>query len=526
MNSCSCFRRRTPSPTNRHAVKIEILIDPRNFRRWHQRLRDRLAHVLPRAKIRLARQEGAGGFSAEVGALLGLEKTILRRMRPTLCDRAPATALEPARDAGQKPDVVIDLTGASAAGRAPGTALWRVLYDNAPGEAAAIAALLGGACPSLALEDARRGAILGEALPSLEAADGLTGGLEAVFSRVIFLIEQALLSPRRAFERPQVRTATGRRPAAFFARAMAHEALRRIYHLSCHSPHWRIGWRLHDGPGVLETGVLSGPRWQVLPDLGDSFAADPFPIEWRGQRALFYERLDYATNKGTIWVQPFDESGPSGPPLPALEEPWHLSYPFLIVHEGELCMVPEASASGAVSIYRCERFPTRWRCVGQLLEGVEAADATIFRHAGRFWMMSVVRDGAGGYSDTLAIHHAADLFGPWREHALRPVLIDSRLARPAGGVVEVEGALWRPVQDCSTGYGKKLALARIDALDEENFAQTRMSLISPGPEWPGARLHTLNRWGRLEVIDGAILTPKNAALRRMVHGAIDRSRMA
>ena len=161
-----------------------------------------------------------------------------------------------------------------------------------------------------------------------------------------------------------------------------------------------------------------------------------------------------------------------------------------------------------------------------MLEGVEAADATIFRHAGRFWMMSVVRNGPRGYSDTLAIHHAADIFGPWREHALRPVLINSRLARPAGGVVEVEGALWRPVQDCSTGYGKKLALARIDALDEENFAQTRMSLISPGPEWPGGRLHTLNRCGQLEVIDGAILTPRNAILRRIVHGAIDRRRMA
>lgn len=506
-------------------MQIEILVDPRNFRRWHESLRDRLAHVLPRATVRLARQEGAGGFPAEIGALLGLEKAVLRRMRPTLCDRSPATALEPAREGEEQPDVVIDLTGGHAPGRAPGKAVWRVLYDNAPGEAGAVAALLGGACPALALEEAGGGAVLGAALPSLEAADGLTGGLEAVFSRVIFLIEQVLLSPRRAFERPPARPAAGRRPAAFFARAMAHEALRRIYHLSCHSPHWRVGWRLHDGPGVLETGSLSGLRWQVLPDLGDSFAADPFPIEWRGQKALFYERLDYATGKGTIWVQPFDDSGPMGPPLPALEEPWHLSYPFLIVHEGELYMVPEASASGAVAIYRCVDFPGQWRCVGQLLTGIEAADATIFRHARRFWMMSVVRDGAGGYSDTLAIHHADDLFGPWRQHALRPVLIDSRLARPAGAVVRHSGALWRPVQDCSTGYGKKLALARIDALDDENFAQTRMSLISPGPAWPGGRLHTLNRWGRLEVIDGAILTPKNPTLRRFVHGAVDRSRM-
>ena len=100
-------------------------------------------------------------------------------------------------------------------------------------------------------------------------------------------------------------------------------------------------------------------------------------------------------------------------------------------------------------------------------------------------------------------------------------LIDARLARPAGPVVERDGALWRPAQDCSAGYGRKLALVRIDRLDPENFEQTRVHLLAPGRYWPGDRLHTLNRWGRLECIDGAILAPKNSALRRMTHNFID-----
>jgi hypothetical protein len=184
-------------------------------------------------------------------------------------------------------------------------------------------------------------------------------------------------------------------------------------------------------------------------------------------------------------------------------------------------MAPEASMSGAVSIYRCVEFPARWECAGRLVTGIEAADATIFQHAGRFWMTSVVRDGVGGYSDTLAIHHAPDLLGPWEEHAQRPALIDSRFARPAGAVVDYNGALLRPVQDCSTGYGKRLVIMRVDALDEENFSQTPVKVIAPGRAWPGNRLHTLNRCGRLECIDGAIFTPKNMALRRQAHRFID-----
>jgi len=43
-----------------------------------------------------------------------------------------------------------------------------------------------------------------------------------------------------------------------------------------------------------------------------------------------------------------------------------------------------------------------------------------------------------------------------------------------------------------------------------------MNLLSPGPEWTGTHLHTLNRWGRLECIDGAGVTPKSERLRQLV----------
>lgn len=503
-------------------MQVEILVARGNFRRWHQRLRERLARLAPDAAVAFRLVDSGDAYPGATVQLLALERLLLRRSRPTLLDRADAR--DAAQSAGAAPDIVIDLTGTDDAAPAPGGArLLRPLYDGAASEAAAAAALLAGACPAIALEEPASGAIVATGLPSLEAADGLTGGLEAVLSRVVTLIEQAILSPRRTYERPSSvnRERAPRGAAAYFLRALAFNCARAIYHLCCYSPHWRIGWRFVDGPGVLETGALSGKRWNVLQDRATHFSADPFPVEWRGQPCLFFESLDYRTDKGAIFAQRFDANGPAGEPFLVLEEPWHLSYPCLIEREGELYMLPEASLSGAVTLYRCVDFPGKWEPVGQLLTGIEAADATIFQHAGRFWMMSVVREGVGGYSDTLAIHHAPDLLGPWEEHAMRPALVDSRLARPAGAVVENNGALWRPVQDCSTGYGKKLALTRIDVLDAENFSQTSMSLISPGPDWPGARLHTLNRWGRLETIDGAIFTPRNMTLRRLAHSAME-----
>jgi hypothetical protein len=494
--------------------RISIVVTSCRFLRWHERLRNSLAQRWPQAEVTFTFDPRTDDQPAIVTNLLTLEQMLLRRNKSALSDRLQPSPQDAATDSNA--DVTIDLVGDLSASGA--TRILRPLFDGIANDQNAITAIMSYAIPTLAVEDAETGAVLVQGFPSFEAAEGLTGALDAVYSRLSVLIEKALVA---LDEKPILSEAPinrgAPRPAAFIARILCYECARWIYHLCCHSPHWRIGWRFVDGPGVIDTGALSGPRWRAMPDQATAFAADPFPIEWRGQTGVFYELLDYRENVGEIFFQKFDASGPVGAPVRALKEPWHLSYPSLIVEEGELYMVPEASLSGAITLYRCVEFPTKWEAVAKLVEGIEAADATIFRHNGRYWMTSVVRDGFGGYSDTLAIHHAPSLFGPWEAHALSPVLVDSRVARPAGAVVSHNGALLRPVQDCSNGYGMGMAIMRIDALDPQTFRQTLVAKLRPGMDWPGKRLHSLNRYGRLEVIDGALFSPKFMPLRRALH---------
>lgn len=496
--------------------RVKILVPRGRVMRWHQSLQERLTKLYPDSEIFIHGKDGENEWPSGVAPLLALERLLLRRSMPTLAD---VIDLRPAQ-AATHCDVTIDLTGGAAA--ATGARVLRPLYDSEPSDSNAVCSLLAGRAPRLAVQDATTGAVFAQGLPSLEAADGLTGGLEAVYSRVIALIERGLAAPTPVPESlPASPKAAPRRPDAYALRNAAFQCARAIYHLCCHAPHWRVGWRFVNGPGLVETGALGDKRWRPMEDRELSFAADPFPIEWRGRMGIFYERLDYRTNKGLIYFQEFGPEGPKGEPLCAVEEPWHLSYPFLIQQDGELYMLPEASASGALMLYRCVDFPRRWERVATLLDKIEAADATIFVHNGRYYMTSVVRDGVGGYSDTLAIHHAPGLFGPWEEHALRPVLIDSRYARPAGALIRHGGALLRPVQDCSASYGGRLIVMRVDELAPETFRQTPLTTISPGGVWPGKRLHTVNRCGALECIDGAIFSPKSVTLRRMTNRLVD-----
>jgi hypothetical protein len=71
-----------------------------------------------------------------------------------------------------------------------------------------------------------------------------------------------------------------------------------------------------------------------------------------------------------------------------------------------------------------------------------------------------------------------------------------------------DGRLLRPAQDNRTGYGASLLLTEVTRLDEGGFEQQVLAPLTAGPRWPGRRLHTLNRAGRLEVVDGSAMSPR------------------
>jgi hypothetical protein len=498
--------------------------------------RERIEHARLAARARqagwrvsLERRPGAPP-SGEAAALLALERLVLRRGRETGGDALSQELDLPAP--GADPDWTLDFSGAP-----PGGSARRLvpLFDGAPGEDALLDALLSGRSPILALV-AGDDEIVGEGVAALEAAFGLGGAIEAALSRVGTLALAHLADPRPrrlavgGLVRAPASPADGavgafgfyappappprRAKAGALAARVAKAAAMKIYRLATYAPHWRVGWRFNDGPDVLDRLSLEGPRWNVLADPGDHFYADPFPIEREGRTVLFFEDLDHRHGRGVISAVEFGPTGPLGPARVALDEPWHLSYPFLVEDAGALWMVPESSAAGDVALYRCVEFPWRWERTATLLSGVEAADSTLFRHEGRWWMTSVVRPPCGGYSDTLHLYHAPTLQGPWEPHPANPVLIDAGTARPAGPVTSRGGALWRPIQDCELGYGVGLRFARIARLDREGFAQEVRATLRPGPAWPGRKLHAWARHGRLEAIDGAAINPRWAPARR------------
>jgi len=459
---------------------------------------------------------------AGLEALFELERIALHRGRSCGADRLKVIP-EPSQATTGTADVIVDFTAAEREPNCSARLYLRPHFDGAAGENAALAAILAGDLPVIEIVNEVDGTVMDRGHPSAEVAASLSGALDTVMARTLTMLSAVLSGAPRILPQfiSSAHRSDPRNPVAHVARGLAASIAKEIYRLCCYAPHWHVGWRYAGDADVWRTGDLSGPQWKVLGDPGHRFYADPFPVKWQGRTFVFFEDLDHRVGKGIISAIEFDGSGPIGTVEPVLEEPWHLSYPFLIEDNGELWMIPESSAQRDVAVYKCVCFPDRWERHCTLLSGLELADVTITRHHGLYYLFGAWRDGTAGYSDTLAIYHAETLFGPWQPHASNPVLMDRATARPAGNFVNIDGRLWRPVQDCTNGYGAALGLAEVLELSPTAFRQEIRHALKPGPVWPGRKLHTLNRCGQLEVIDGSRVQPKTTAF---VNGLVSTTR--
>jgi len=272
--------------------------------------------------------------------------------------------------------------------------------------------------------------------------------------------------------------------------------------------HWRLAFRA--GPqSAIDDGAagLDGFRWIESPP--GRFFADPFLLERDGQRWVFFEDFDYASGRGHVSCAPIDRHDGLGAPIRVLDRPYHLSYPCVFSHDGELFMVPETWYNGAVELYRCRRFPDDWRLEKTLFQG-RAVDTSVWIDKGRCWFFVTLLE-PHGYGSQLWVFHSESLTGAWTPHPASPLSTDVRTSRGAGAILQHNGRLLRPSQDCSAAYGQSFTLNEIQVLDPARYEERPAVRIGPVRGLVGT--HTYGRLGEIEVVDGCTEMPAKFAHR-------------
>lgn len=267
---------------------------------------------------------------------------------------------------------------------------------------------------------------------------------------------------------------------------------------------WRVGLVRAPMETLFAAGALATAEVTWLPEPGAlRFLADPFGI-WRdGKLFVFVETYDYRERVGAIEVLTFDAGLQLLDRQPALKEPWHLSYPFIVEADGETWMLPEAHKSGRLTLYRAEAFPNRWAPVATLELDEVAIDATPCFHEGRWWLFYTPATSKAAKVGALHAAYAERLTGPWTPHPGNPVRLDASSSRPGGTPLRIDGAIVLPVQDCRRTYGGAIRPLRITVLTPERFeAEAGEAIAAPaGFGAYTAGLHTLSGAGDVTLID-------------------------
>lgn len=265
---------------------------------------------------------------------------------------------------------------------------------------------------------------------------------------------------------------------------------------------WQLRYKFDQNTGIGFDDQLNTYQ-QILPPK-DRFWADPFIVEENGVYYVFVEELKYWEGKGYISVIELKEE--VSKPLKSqkiLEQPYHLSYPFIFKLKDTYYMIPESIANKTIALYKCEDFPLKWRYCSTLMENVIAADSTIKFHDGKYWLFTLIEPEQGittnkdlhiFYSDDLLSNH-------WVAHSANPVVSNVSSARPAGNIFEDKGVLYRPSQDCSKRYGWAMCVNQIITLNENEYLEKKVAHIMPNWEKNLLATHTFNKVGKLSMVD-------------------------
>jgi hypothetical protein len=278
------------------------------------------------------------------------------------------------------------------------------------------------------------------------------------------------------------------------------QMLRKLWELTFHVEVWNVGFTRQSVAEILKSAKVdaSGVTW-CKPHEPGHFIADPFAYQLDGVEQVLVE--DYPQGgRGRISKLLESTSRPQVALQVDLEEPHHLSYPFIFTEDGETYCVPEAYQSRGVGLYK--RTNGTWRLERTLIDGQPIVDPTLFKHQGLYWILCTLQnDGAWG-NLKLYGYYAERLDGEWKPHRLNPVKCDIGSSRPAGTPVWVDGELYRPSQDCSETYGGAVVINRIARLSPSEFEEVEAARIRPlsGGPYPDG-LHTINPTARGAVID-------------------------
>ncbi len=203
--------------------------------------------------------------------------------------------------------------------------------------------------------------------------------------------------------------------------------------------------------------------------------ADPFLFVKDDRLYLFFEQF-YMNTKGVIAMTSTNDLVNWTDPVVVLEEPFHLSFPWVFRRNGNVYMIPETGGDKSIRLYVANNSLKSFKFVKKLDVNLNLSnkqefdfwfgDTAIIEKDGVWYLFSTF--GANGMNE-MHLFMAEGFDGPYHEHPESPIYRSNKVGRNAGSLMEIDGRLIRVAQDCELGYGENIHVLEIDKLTRDSY---------------------------------------------------------
>ena len=262
------------------------------------------------------------------------------------------------------------------------------------------------------------------------------------------------------------------------------------------APLWSISVLKDDG---LTTDMSMASR---IPNPKSRFLADPYVISVKGETFCFAEDFFPDEKKGKISVLKLAEQTASSPEV-VLDEPFHLSFPFVFQAGEDVFMIPETSAARQIRLYKAHSFPHDWRLHKVIMDNIDAADTVAFEKEGRWYLLTnICSADRSDHQSELHLFSATDLMSDtWAPAERNPIIFDSKKARNAG-FFERAGKFYRVNQvQARAQYGYAFEINEVTEISPDNYSEKCVKRVNPQISEGMMRTHHYHYNGDYTVFD-------------------------
>ncbi len=236
----------------------------------------------------------------------------------------------------------------------------------------------------------------------------------------------------------------------------------------------------------------------------DKFVADPFFVASGDDHLkIIYEDYPFKDDYGKISLMTVDSGLAITDEKLLLDTGSHLSYPFVFYENSAIYVFPEAARSGKLSCYEYDPVNESLKFIRNIID-MPLRDASILKYNGKYWLFAITSENGSNYK--MHVFFSDELLGPYSPHKNNPVKSGLNGTRSAGNFIDVDGVIYRPVQNCLNGYGESIVINKVTQLNENNIAESPYLNIRINPGNSHNRgmhsIHTINQSGNLLVVDG------------------------